>query len=85
MHYVYALKSLNSGDIYIGSAEDLRKRVKLHNSGKVRPTKPYRPWKLIYYEAYGSKKDTAKREKQLKMHAVKNELLTRLRNSLEES
>lgn len=82
MHYVYALKSSKNNDIYIGSTSDLKSRFKSHNSGKVRSTKAYKPWKLIYYEAYRSKADADKRERELKMHAVKNELLKRLKNSL---
>jgi len=82
MYYVYALKSTKNGDIYIGSTEDLRTRVKLHNFGKVKSTKAYKPWGLIYYEAYLSKSDAAKRERELKIHAAKNELLKRLKNSL---
>lgn len=82
MHYVYAPKGLKNGDIYTGSTGDLKARAKLHNSGKVRSTKAYRPWKLIYYEAYGSKADATRRERELKMHAAKNELLKRLKNCL---
>jgi len=51
--------------------------------GKVKSTKPYRPWILIYYEAYKNKKDAAKREKELKMHVAKKCLLKRLTKSLE--
>jgi putative endonuclease len=83
MHYVYALKSLNNHDLYIGSSDNLRTRFNAHNKGKVKSTKSQRPWKLVYYEAYKSKKDSTKRECQLKMHAVKNELKRRLKNSLE--
>ena len=81
MHYVYVLNSLINGDVYIGFSSDLKTRLKMHNSGRVKSTKAYKPWKLIYYEAYESKKDAGKREKQLKMHAAKNDLLKRLENS----
>lgn len=82
MFYVYVLKSSVNKDLYVGFSEDLGSRVKFHNSGKVRSTKSYRPWVLVYYEAYRVKNDATKREKQLKMHAVKNELTGRLKNSL---
>lgn len=82
MYYVYVLKSTKNKDIYIGFSNDLKTRYKSHNSGKVKSTKAYRPWKLIYYEAYGVKADATKREKELKMHAAKNELLKRLKKSL---
>jgi putative endonuclease len=82
MFYIYFLKSLVNGDVYVGFTNDLKTRFKLHNSGKVKSTKAYCPWALIYYEAYKGKLDATKREKQLKMHAVKKELLSRLKGSL---
>jgi len=82
MYYIYLLKSSINKDIYIGFTNDLKNRFKLHNSGKVKSTKAFKPWKLIYYEAYKSKFDATKREKQLKMHAVKKEIIKRLEKSL---
>ena len=82
MFYVYALKSLKNGDLYIGFCEDLTVRFRQPNSGKVLSTKAYKPWALIYYEAYLDKRDATIREKQLKMHAVKQELRSRINNSL---
>lgn len=82
MFYVYILKSVKNKDIYIGFTNNLRVRFKLHNLGKVKSTKAYCPWALIYYEAYKGKLDATKREKQLKMHAAKGEVLSRLVKSL---
>ena len=69
MYYVYLLKSIKSGDLYVGCTCDLRKRFSNHNKGLSYHTKKYAPWKLIYYEAYVSKKDSYIREKSLKLHA----------------
>jgi len=82
MFYVYVLKSKTNKDLYVGSTEDLRNRYRLHNSGRVKSTRSATPWVLVYYEAYRSKEDATKREKKLKMHAVKKELVGRLENSL---
>ena len=82
MFYVYILQSQLNKDIYIGYTTNLKNRFKQHSLGKVKSTKPYRPWVLIYYESYRGKLDAIKREKQLKMHAAKNELLSRLGESL---
>jgi putative endonuclease len=65
MYYVYILRN-NDGRLYIGYTEDLRRRFKEHNDGLSSATKPYRPWKLIFYEAYTSKKDAKRREIYLK-------------------
>lgn len=84
MFYVYVLKSNKNKDIYVGYTADLKTRFKLHNSGKVKSTKPNKPWRLACYEAYRNKFDATKRERQLKMHAAKSELLKKLENSLKE-
>ena len=55
-HYVYILQSQKDLGYYYGSSNDIHKRVKSHNSGKVRSTKHRRPLKLIYFENFASKK-----------------------------
>lgn len=64
--YVYVLISLKNKELYIGLTTDLRRRVKEHNLGLNRSTKPYMPWKLIYYEACLSEHDARRRERYLK-------------------
>lgn len=67
MFYNYVLQSKNNNkQLYVGYASDLRKRLKEHNQGLVRSTKPYRPWRLIYYEACLDEKDAKRREDYLK-------------------
>lgn len=85
MHYVYLLKSKNFNQIYIGSTSDLRRRFKQHNDGENISTRRYLPWKLIYYEAFLSKKDAMTRELKLKNHGKGiYDLKKRLINSLDE-
>ncbi len=71
-YYVYVLKSLKNNDIYIGSTSDLSNRFKLHNSGKVKSTKGYRPWKLLECEKFNNRSETFKREMFLKEHQQKD-------------
>ena len=82
MYYVYVLKSLSSNRVYVGYSADLKERYNSHKEGKVKSTKGYLPWKLAYYESYSSKLDATKREKQLKMHAVKSALVEQIKLSL---
>jgi putative endonuclease len=84
MYYVYVLKSQVNGDIYVGFTSDLKKRFREHNNGEVKATKGYRPWQLVYYEAYKGKSDATKREKQLKEHKPKSDLLRQIETSLAE-
>ncbi|MFH0819782.1 MAG: GIY-YIG nuclease family protein [bacterium] len=66
---MYILKSEKDYNLYIGSTNDLRKRLKEHNNGLVFSTKSRRPFELIYYEAYRSERDARGREKNLKLRS----------------
>ena len=44
-------------------------RIKTHNSGKVKSTKHYRPFKLVYREEVSSRVEAREREKYLKSAA----------------
>ncbi|HRZ95702.1 MAG TPA: GIY-YIG nuclease family protein [Candidatus Moranbacteria bacterium] len=61
-YYTYVLRSIKNNELYIGSADDLIKRLKEHNQGLNKPTKRYLPWKLVYYEACLNKQDSVRRE-----------------------
>jgi len=63
MFYVYFLRSTKNNDLYIGSTDDVKKRLSVHNAGKVKSTKFYRPWKLLGYEECESRSDAVKKEK----------------------
>lgn len=68
--------------MYVGFSADLRERFGEHNKGKVRSTKPYLPWKLVYYEAYINQTDARKRERELKEHKPKSDSRKQIVNSL---
>jgi len=65
-YYTYVLRSLKDRNLYIGWTNDLKSRVREHNSSKVVATKSRIPFKLLYYEACLDKNRAIKREKQLK-------------------
>ena len=66
MYYVYVLKSIKYLNRYIGSAEDIGKRLEEHNRGRCRYTKGRRPWELVYKEEFKTRVEVMKREKFLK-------------------
>ncbi|MBI5644778.1 GIY-YIG nuclease family protein [Candidatus Kaiserbacteria bacterium] len=66
MYYVYILQSTTKPKMYIGYSADLKSRIARHNDGGVQSTKYYRPWSLLYYEAYSSDALAHSREKALK-------------------
>lgn len=83
MFYLYILKSKKDNSLYIGSTNDLRKRMKEHNTGRGgRYTKSKGPFKLIYYEAYTSERDARKRESNLKL---RSRAFTQLKKRIQDS
>lgn len=72
--YVYVLRSRRDGLWYIGSTQDLKQRLELHNSGRVESTRPRRPFELIFYEAYRNELDAKRRESYFKSSKGKNSL-----------
>ncbi len=83
MFYVYILKSFKNSNLYIGSTNNLERRLAEHNSGNGGYTKKYLPYKLIYYEAYFANNDARERESNLKLRAnALNQLKRRLVESI---
>lgn len=78
-YYTYVLKSLNNGDIYIGSTSNIEVRLSRHNKGLVRSTKDYKPWQLLEYYEYNSRSEAVQKEYFLKQHQQK-EILKRKYN-----
>jgi len=66
MFYVYVLKSAKDKKLYMGSTNDLKRRLLEHNTGKVASTKGRAPFHVRYYEAYESEDDARAREASLK-------------------
>ena len=66
MSYVYVLWSAKLRKRYVGSTQDVHKRLFEHNRGSNKFTKGGIPWKLIYTEEFQTKSESLKREKYLK-------------------
>jgi putative endonuclease len=77
--YVYTIHSKKSDTVYTGYTTNLIRRVKEHNLGVNRATKPYKPWRLIYYEACTNRIDAKRRETYLKTSEGGRLLKRRLR------
>jgi len=78
-YYVYVLESLKDQDWYTGYTQDLKKRLKEHNSGITTSTKHRRPLKLIYFEGCLNAQDAKAREKYLKSGMGKRYIRNRLK------
>jgi putative endonuclease len=67
MYYVYLLQSqTHSGRRYTGFSTDLRQRFADHNAGKLSTTARCRPWNLVTYIAFSSKRQALAFERYLK-------------------
>ena len=81
MWYLYILESKKNGRNYIGSTQDLKRRMLEHNSrrGGVYTSKQG-GWLLIFYEAFVDKKDALKAEKFFKSGYGREVLKDKLEN-----
>ena len=67
MFYFYVLQSIQDPEwFYKGSTIDLDQRVYQHNNGEVDSTRPYKPLRLVYYEAFVSEQAARLRESAIK-------------------
>ncbi|MCR5273072.1 MAG: GIY-YIG nuclease family protein [Lachnospiraceae bacterium] len=65
-NYTYILECCD-GSLYTGWTNDLKKRLKAHQSGKgAKYTSSHLPVTLVYYEIFSSKKEAMSREWHIK-------------------
>jgi len=72
MYYVYVIWSEKLRKRYVGSTQNIEKRLEQHNKGKTPFTLRGIPWNLIYHEAFTTRSEALKREKFLKSGAGRN-------------
>ena len=66
MLVVYILESISYGKYYIGQTNNLEKRLKSHNQGNNKYTKPFKHWKVIFHKLYYTRAEALSIEKKLK-------------------
>ena len=69
-HFVYLIISLGDKALisYVGYTENIKKRLKLHNSSKGAKFTRGRKWKIIYKKSYNSKSEAMRKEYSLKIN-----------------
>ncbi|MBI2099300.1 GIY-YIG nuclease family protein [Candidatus Uhrbacteria bacterium] len=65
MAFTYILLTVK-GKYYIGSAENLEKRIKQHENGEVMSTKSALPIMLVYKEYFHNRAEAQKKEYKIK-------------------
>jgi putative endonuclease len=73
-YFVYVLRSTVAERLYVGSSLEPDARLASHNSGRVRSTKPWRPWERVLLEEYPDRATAEKRERYLKSGWGRREL-----------
>jgi len=74
--YVYLICSKNNNNklvSYVGYTNDLKKRLKLHNSSKGAKFTRGKKWKLLFNKKFSFKKDAMQYEYCLKKNRLKRE------------
>ena len=64
-HYVYILK-IEDSHFYVGITQDLKARLKKHNTGEVPHTSKFRPWKIKTAVAFDCEEKARAFERYLK-------------------
>ena len=76
-YYVYVLRN-PKGQLYIGSTNDLDRRVQQHQQGETRWTRNRGPWELVLSESFPTRADAMRRERNLKRGRANQQLRERL-------
>ena len=67
MKYVYFLQSIAHPDQnYVGMTDDLRARLKVHNSGRSPHTSKHKPWRLVTYVGFSDEAKAVAFERTMK-------------------
>lgn len=77
MWHVYFIKSSRKRSYYVGSSNDVNRRLLEHNHGKVTSTKSFIPLKIVWVKAFETKKDCRNYEKLLKRNRIEKERIIR--------
>ena len=82
MPCVYILQSLATGKYYVGSTNDLERRLSEHQRCHSPYTRGRGPWELVYHESHADLQAARKREREIKgwkSHARIDEWIARSR------
>ena len=74
MYYVYILLNQSKTKTYTGVTDNINKRLTEHNLGKVKSSRPYRPYKIIHTESFITLSEARQREKFYKSTAGRRQL-----------
>jgi len=62
MYYLYILLNESRTRTYTGVADDVEKRLKEHNAGRVKSSCPYRPYTIVHTESFTTLREARQKE-----------------------
>lgn len=71
MAFVYILQSQKNYRYYIGSTDNLQRRLEEHNNGKSKYTKLTKPFALVFSQEFPTISEAIRREYKLKKYKSK--------------
>ncbi len=63
MYHVYVLLNEKKTKTCTGIAEDVEKRLNIHNAGGVTSSRPYRPYKILHVESFETLLEAQQKER----------------------
>ena len=70
LYYIYIIRSQHLQRYYVGSTEDVERRLHEHNVGKSTSTRAGIPWELIHTESFATRSDAMLRERKIKARGI---------------
>ena len=70
MFYIWILRSKVTQRYYVGSTDDVEKRLKEHNAGKSKSTPTGIPWELIHSESFITRSEAMLHERKIKTRGI---------------
>lgn len=80
MYFVYILQSIKNNKYYIGSTNNLERRLVEHNCGKTKSLKHLRPLKIVFKKEYEKEVDARLIERKLKKLKNRNIIESIIKN-----
>jgi putative endonuclease len=70
LFFVYIIRSERLQRFYVGSTENLERRLQEHNAGKSKSTRAGVPWDLVRVEEFATRSEAMLQERKIKARGI---------------
>ncbi|OGF47755.1 MAG: hypothetical protein A2231_10835 [Candidatus Firestonebacteria bacterium RIFOXYA2_FULL_40_8] len=74
MFYLYILLNETNTRTYTGVTDNIERRLRQHNAGRVKSSKPYRPYRVFYTEVFETLSEAVQMETYYKTSAGRKKI-----------